>query len=73
MVSSRLVGRGDSMTSCGDHHLRQLQHGVISGGERPVIGQAGERGVLQITFHDRPQIILLRLARGMPLHSTGLQ
>ena len=47
----------DTVAGAGDHHLRQLETGVIRGRKAAVGRQRLNGGVLQVPLNDVPQIV----------------
>jgi hypothetical protein len=52
---------GHPVSRAGDGYLSRLQGSVISGGESPILGKHGDRGIRKITADNRTQIIQLLL------------
>ena len=62
----------NAMAGAGDGHLRRLKSGIVSGGKATIIGERCDRGVLEVSFNDPPQVINLRFACGVGSYATTL-
>ena len=62
-------GRGNAIAFAGEHHLRQLLHGIVRHRKPPVRRQSPDRRVLEVTVDDGSQLVQLAAARLVPVQS----